>query len=317
MAVSLSISSSNPLLMKRLLLSLLLLFIGLLATDRFGAVLMKHVAYHSRDVLAPKLRTLQDGVSADVVLLGASRCHHHYVPSIMADSLGMSVYNAGVGGSDNIYSHYLVLCHLLRHHTPRIVCLELMPSDYQKEADPFHALSFFAPLFGQCSQADSLYMLAGSYWKYRLSHLYRYNAKATSNILGLFINRQSLADNGYIPLPQPAKTLQGPEREGVAVLGCDSQKLTFLRRFIALCRQQGILLVFTVSPRLTEAPDSLYMPLKVVAREAGIPFLDYHGQHLYHDHPEYFKDGLHLWDHGARLFTMLFASDLKPFVLGK
>ena len=130
---------------RRLTVTLLCLLAGLYAVDRLGGLLMEQVAHHTRDVLGPKLCDLERGLDADVVLIGASRCHHHYVPSILSGSLGLSVYNAGVGGSDNIFSHCLVLRHVLSRHVPRVVCLELMTADFAPEATPFLALSFFAP----------------------------------------------------------------------------------------------------------------------------------------------------------------------------
>ena len=296
--------------MKRRLLTLLLcLLVGLFAADRIGALLMEQVARHTQDVLGPKLRSLGEGVDADVVLLGASRSHHHYVPTILSDTLGMSVYNAGVGGSNNIYSHYLVLCHILQHHTPRVVCLELMTTDFVPQPQPYNALSFFAPLFGRCAEADSVYRQAGIYWRYKVSHLYRYNAKAASNLIGLVMNRQRQADCGYIPLPKPATQPSEAQPEPAAT-GCDSLKLACLQRFVDRCRERHISVVFTVSPKLTIAPEGQYDVLKALARKNGIPFLDYHTTRLFHDHSEYFKDESHLWDEGARLFSKIVASDL-------
>ena len=298
---------------RRLFNSLLCMVLALFFVDRLGCMLMSQVARHTQDVLGPKLRSLDEGITADVVLMGTSRCHHHYVPSILSDTLGMSVYNAGVGGSDNIFSHYLVLRHVLSHYTPKVICLDVMTSDFAPETAPFLALSYFAPLFGHCEEADSLFMLAGTYWRYKLSHLYRYNAKAASNILGLVMNRQKDAEEGYMPLPKPAQVPLGPIKEKL-VTGRDTLKLDYLRRFIGLCRNRRVMLVFVVSPRLTVVEGNQYEALKAIAQENGVPFLDYHGQQLYHNHPEYFKDALHLWDEGARVFSSRFASDLRQLV---
>ena len=296
--------------MKKFVLTCLFIAIGLFAADRLGGMAMRWVFHHSNDVLAPKLQYIQEGVEEDVVLMGASRCHHHYVPSIIGDTLGMQVYNAGIGGANNIYSHYIVLCHLLQQHTPKVVCLEVMPTDYSQQDDAFSVVSFFAPLFGSCEAADSVFRLAGSHWKYRLSHLYRYNAKAPSNVWGLVLNRQGGGEKGYIPLPRPGQFPQEATEEAT-IETVDSLKLQYLRRFIDLCRQHHIQLAWVVSPKYTKVPSSHYDVLKTLAQENGIPFLDYHTPGLYLDHPEYFKDGSHLWDEGARHFSSLFASDLK------
>ena len=296
--------------MRKVTSTLLIVLAALFAADRLGGMAMEWVFRHSNDVLSPKLRHLADGVDEDVVLLGASRCHHHYVPSVMADSLGLSVYNAGVGGADNIYSHYIVLCHVLASHTPKVVCLEVMPTDVNVQAEPFTVTSFFAPLYGRNAAADSIFLLAGNHWRYRVSHLYRYNAKASSMLWGLVLNRQRGSDNGYIPLeraaiPPSSATAEKPVGE------TDSLKLSYLKRFADLCRQHGTRLVLTISPKFTLADANHYDALRQFATNNALPLLDYHTPGLYLDHPELFKDASHLCDEGARVFSSLFAHDLK------
>ena len=91
----------------------------------------------------------------------------------------------------------------------------------------------------------------------------------------------------------------------------DPQKIEYLHKFVDLCRQKGVKLVFVVSPRYTRVDPSHYDVLKSFARENSIPFLDYHTSGLYLDHPEYFRDASHLWDRGARLYSSVIASDLR------
>lgn len=299
--------------MKKLILALLMITIGLLFVDRTGGLIMNWISSHSKDVLSPKLHYIRNEVSEEIILLGASRCHHHYLPSIIEDSIGTTVYNAGIGGSNNIYSHYIVLNHILKRHTPRLVCLEVMPTDYNLQDNPFSVVSFFAPLFGTNEQADSIYKIAGSYWKYKLSHLYRYNAKAASNIWGLILDRQKEAFMGYMPLPEPKQypcALISEEKPK----DVDSQKIEFINRFISLCKKKGVALVFVVSPKFTKVDKEYYDVFRSLAEENGIPFLDYHTIGLYQDHPEYFKDQVHLWNNGAKLFTTHFSKDLKMIV---
>lgn len=299
--------------MKKFIVSLAFIISGLFVADRIGGIGMNWVYEHTNDVLSPKLRYLHQDIHEDVVLMGASRCHHHYLPSILSKTLGMSVYNAGVGGSNNIFSHYMVLCHILARYTPKIICLEVMPTDYCQQTDTYNALSFFAPLFGYNEAADSVYQLAETYYQYHISHLYRYNAKVSSNLLGLVLNRQVGNDNGYIPLPKPnpfPKELTTEETKN----DIDSLKIRYIQRFADLCHERRIKLIFTVSPKYTIVDSAHYHILKDIAKENGIPFLDYHTCRLYHDHAEYFKDRSHLWDEGARKFSQIFANDLKDTI---
>ena len=184
---------------------------------------MQWINRNTQDVLGPKFKYIHDNICEDIVMIGASRCHHHYVSSIISDSLGMSVYNCGMQGSENIYSHYVTLCLILERYKPKVVCVEVMASDFDNQKDPFAKLSYFAPYFGYCSGADSVFLLGGLYWKYTISHLYRYNAKAASNIAGLFISRQERDDHGYLPVKESSVIL-GELTEAKTVTETDKQK---------------------------------------------------------------------------------------------
>lgn len=297
--------------MKKLLTSLLFVFAALFAVDRIGGQIMWWVSQHTQSQSVSKLKYLANEVDADVVLLGTSRCQYHYVSSILADSIDMSVYNGGFSGSDCIYAHYIALNLILLHHSPKMICLDLMTHDYTVFDDSFNKTNFFAPYIGRSERADSIFREAGNYWPYRLCHLYRYNARAISSICKLFINGQQ-GDKGYYPLSSmfvPDKLDKVHKSENV-----DTLKLQYLRKFITLCKSHHIALVFTVSPAYSEADADLYDVLKDVAKENGIPFFDYHTQGLFLDHPEYFKDNGHLWDKGARVYTSIFAHDLKRYI---
>lgn len=299
--------------MRKFALSLLFILTGLFIVDRLGAMVMWWVNQHTNDVSGPKIRYLINDVHEDLVLMGTSRCNLHYVPSIISDTLGLSVYNGGIDASNNIYAHYIMLNHILAIHKPKMICLEVMTSDFEIQKDPFTTVSYFAPYFGLNENADSVFRLADKYWIYRISHLYRYNAKAASNIAGLIISRQSGGENGYIPLPEPESHpdepvyFQTPQK-------IDSTKIEYVQRFINLCKNDGVKLVFVVSPSYTRVDADYYDVLKNIAHKNDIPFLDYHTTQLFISQPDLFKDNIHLWDKGARLYSSVFASDLKHFL---
>ena len=296
--------------MKKFLYSIVFIVIGVYAVDRVGGLVMWQVNQHTHDISGPKIKYLVNNVHEDVVLMGASRCNLHYVPSVIGDSIGMSVYNAGVDASDNIFAHYMVLNYILAHHRPKVICLEIMTNDYAVQDNSFNTVSLFAPYFGRNERADSVFREAGTYHLYQLSHLYRYNAKAISNIAGLLVNRQEGEDHGYIPSPCPRSFLTNPEPMHTPQQ-IDSLKLRYLQKFIDRCHSHDIRLVFVVSPAFRVADKDVYDVAKDVAAQNGIPFLDYHTAGLYLDRPELFKDDLHLWHQGACLYSSRFAHDLK------
>ena len=299
--------------MKKLLYSLVFILIGVFVVDRLGGMAMWWVNQHTKDLSAPQIKYLAGDVKEDVVMMGTSRCELHYVPSIISDSIGMSVYNGGINASNNIYAHYIILNHMLSHHIPKVICLEIMKSDYEVEKAPFTTTTLFAPYFGKNEQADSVYRKAGLYWRYKVSHLYRFNAKAVSNIAGLAVDRNPKGDNGYYPMARPPffpsemETMKAP-------VSIDEEKVYYLNRFIDKCRENGIRLFFVVSPSYTYPAPGLYDAIKSIANQNDIVFIDYHTPGLFHDHPELFMDGYHLWDEGARKYSSVFASDLKRYL---
>ena len=299
--------------MKKLTISILFILVGVFVADRLGGMAMWWVNQHTQDVTGPKIKHLVYDADEDAIMMGTSRCNSHYVPSIISDTIGMSVYNGGVDASNNIYSHYIVLNHILAHHSPKVICLEVQATDYSIQHGAFNSISFFAPYFGKNEQSDSVFRLAGSYWKYKISHLYRYNSKAVSNIAGLLINRHEGGDNGYIPNPPPP---HHPEdlTHFITHRYVDTTKIKIIQRFADLCRQHHVKLIFVVSPMYVKVDTDFYDVLKAFAKQNKIPFMDYHTTGLFLDHPEYFRDNTHLWDKGARAYSSIFASDLKKIL---
>lgn len=295
--------------MKRLLTTILFVVLALWVVDRIGGKIMWMVNQNTNTILGVKLKYLADEAHEDIIILGTSRSNFHYVSSIIEDSTCMSVYNGGIDGSDNIYSHYFVLNQIVRHHIPKIVCLEVMPSDYASDIHAFETTTFFAPYIGRSESADSIFIHSGNYWKYKLSHLYRYNAKAVADLGGLLLDKMKTNDKGYIPLAKP--DVFPSIKSSHSCEPTDSLKLLYLQKFIDCCKQNGIQLLLTISPSYTLVFPELYKPLKDIANQNQIPFLDYHTQGVFHDDPQYFKDNRHLWDKGARIFTSMFVHDLK------
>lgn len=297
----------------RLFGTVLLIVAIVVFIDRCGGEVMRKVALNSNDVSAPKLRMLADSCNADVLILGTSRAHCHYVPSIIEDSLGMSVYNGGIDGTKNIYSHYFMLCQVLRHHKPKVLLMDILPGDFHRQKDPFTGLAILAPLFGRDKEADSLFMKAGMYYPYLLSHIYRYNARFISNLGGLGMKSHSYSLKGFLPLEGHSRSLNLSiyERRGEE----DYEKLSYIEKTCEKCRDNGIRLVFAVSPYYTVADKSLYEPVRKIAEKWEVTMLDYHTSELFHNRETLFRDEMHLNSEGAYRYTHILAFDLKKILL--
>ena len=71
----------------------------------------------------------------DVMVLGASRATFHYVPDIIADSLGLSCCNCGRYGMGILYT-YGRWRMMKSHHVPKLILYDVTANDYdRKEQD--------------------------------------------------------------------------------------------------------------------------------------------------------------------------------------
>lgn len=282
----------------------------LLAVDRIGGMVMYRLLLKSQDTTSPKICYLVNGgCQSDMLLMGTSRCNVHFVPEILEDSLGMTVYNGGVDGSSNIFAHYFLLSSILTYHTPKVICLGVDVEDFTIQENEWESVGFFAPFMGLTQAGDSIFRESGQYYNYQLSHLYRYNAKSLEILSGLTLGVQPEQEKGYMKRPKPPVV---PElvQEVPSVKPLDEVKVKYMERFAGKCREKGVELYFIVSPKLT-VPGQEYVWLDAFCRKHQIPLLNYHQQGLFQDHPQYFWDISHLWDEGAQAFTRTVAHDLR------
>jgi hypothetical protein len=106
-----------------------------------------------------------------------------------------------------------------------------MAKDISISAAPFSKISFFAPYINASPRADSVFMEAGTYWRYKASHLYRFNAKGVEAIGGLFVNHRDREDHGFFPMPETGDHPTTIENEE-SLEEVDSLKLSYVKRFI-------------------------------------------------------------------------------------
>ena len=88
--------------MKRTIVSILRILLGLYVVDRIAGIIMARLTANSDTVAVGRISHIVYEDTPDVLILGSSRAEHHYVSTILADSLGMNVYNAGIDGAEGI-----------------------------------------------------------------------------------------------------------------------------------------------------------------------------------------------------------------------
>lgn len=290
----------------------LFIAVSFVADRLLGVVL--HKAFTKSDCIENYVYQKCD---ADIVVLGSSRAIHHYVPSIISDSLGLTCYNLGANGK-NIYFQYANLNLLLTHHTPKIVIYDCFSVDVSK-ADfkyDFGSLSDYYPIYGENKVVDSLINMQGTQYISRIicSHTYRYNSRFLDHLMA----HHDTDMRGYEPLNGFYGRELSTHKENEA-LKIDTTKIDYMKKMIDLCRANNIQIVFAVSPRyaLNETSSPITKKYEIVrdlCQKNNVPFLYYELDLTYLKDRSLFRDIGHLNDKGARQFTKQFVGDLRKVV---
>ena len=111
--------------MKRLLVYLFGVVIVVVVADLFAGYASKRYLQTHRlpGDCASVDYTIKDA-DQDVIILGNSVMLNSLMPSVLDDSLGMTVYNAASNGQQMAFFHSLFDCLLMRHR-PKVVILGL------------------------------------------------------------------------------------------------------------------------------------------------------------------------------------------------
>lgn len=127
---NLSIFNSNGMMKKnelsKVVLSLLILFIGTLILDRTVGYAMNKgfgLLQNGANVTSKMKYTLYD-MNAECVILGSSRANHHYITKTLSDSLNITVYNAGRDGHGLMYAAGL-FCGFTSRYVPKLIIMEV------------------------------------------------------------------------------------------------------------------------------------------------------------------------------------------------
>lgn len=249
----------------------------------------------------------------DIIILGSSRASHHYVPSILSDSLGMTCYNAGSEGMC-IYYHYTMLAAMIeRGHCPRLVIYDVMDLDLMEYPGPTFtleaALDRLAPHYGEFACIYSLFELKG--WKEQLklqSKAYRYNSKLVQSIKCNFMPQPE--DHGYEKvvgaLPENVTFESKPYNDCTL----DSLKLGYMKQMVNLAKQNDINMIFVFSPYYMDNPSKALDTAKDIASHYQLDIVDcYNDSNLMKR--ELFRDVMHLNDDGAHVWSAYLAHILK------
>lgn len=285
----------------------------LLAVDKaVGAAfeIMKDVGLKTNpECMWLKTPYVVEKVDSEVIIVGSSRATHHYVPSIIEDSLGLKVYNCGQDGCFFLYQNCIINMILDRYKPEKIIwdiqpgCLNLLGSEreYQnvRYLSPYYRDNIWVTEFVNSEEKMSFIKMK--------SNMFAYNSKLLNSLFPLVI-KGSTTEQGYIPLPSegykyPKLNLSDVNDSRYQV---NEAKLSLFASTLERCNSEDVELLIIASPSYLNQDDAYrtaVSDLKKVAAEYGNEVYDYGDYYL--DDPSKFKDSSHMNHKGAETFTRM------------
>lgn len=242
----------------------------------------------------------------DILIFGSSRANHHYHPDIFESRLHMSYYNAGRDGTSIIY-HYALLKGVLKRYSPKIIILDIVNKEFQKNADSYEKISPLLPYYNSHPEIRSIVQLRSRYEKYKLfSKIYPFNSAIFKIAMGnAGSSKKGSSDvQGYIPF---YKVWDQPITKYISTVTyeTDNKKIECYEQFIKDCNKAGVKLFVFVSPYygISGHVDYSFLIADSIAKKHGIPFFDYSNTELFMSQRSYFADIRHLNDEGAKVYS--------------
>jgi hypothetical protein len=249
-----------------------------------------------------------DSTRADILIFGASRANHHYVPENFLKRMNLSCYNTGRDGQIILYN-YAILKSVLKRYSPKIAILDLSRDEFATDQQSYDRLSALIPYYKTHPEVREIIDLRSPYEKFKMiSHIYPYNSLIFSLIMGVIeshTKRKNVnEENGYVPLTEPCyKHLIKDTSSGITDL--DPIKIQAFESFVKDCHKSNIELYVVVSPLLVEYLHQ-NVSLKIaagIAKKYDVPMFSFTNIPIFYNNDLFASDGTHLNDKGARIFT--------------
>lgn len=248
---------------------------------------------------------------SDCIILGSSHASHHYNPDIFADSLRMTVYNAGREGHGITYSLALFKA-IISRHTPKMVILDIK---YEESDEWLCRVRDLKPYFKDYPSAFEIDVkVNGSSEPFRMMwNSYMYNSTFLSLLKSYMIgSRPNYKCNGYDPIPIKETKSNVVKDQVEPVKAANPLYNECLEELASICSEKGIMLMTVSSPTLVRFKyQSQATP---IIDSLGLTFLDHFNDEYFLSHPELFRDGDHLFENGADIFSSMICSEILSVI---
>lgn len=297
--------------MKKYLLHILLFF-GIVAIVDVGfGLVCDWLQHHAKGGMTKRIQQTAFIQKADVVVMGSSRAHHHYVSSILADSLGMTAYNAGVDGNGIVLASGLYEL-MAERYSPKVILYDVEPAFdinvYAEDGNNTRYIGWLRPFVSNSGVCDIVKRVDPSEQFKTMSALFRYNSKAPDLVKDMFAI-SDYTEDGFAPMYGEMKT-EPVKNNGGGPSQIDTLKINMLEEFVAKLSKSNTRLILMASPKYGAMTSEIFNPVKAICNKYGVEFWDFYCTTEFQK-LDYFKEPMHLNEQGATAFSYYLAYKLK------
>jgi hypothetical protein len=277
-----------------------------------GEALILKLFKSAKSGIVLKERVILFETNEEILFLGSSRAHSHFVPSVFEDKLRLSCYNAGREGT-GIFFHYAVLIATLERYKPKMIVLDVDFRDIYDRGGDFSENVFgqLRPYYGLINNEFDQYITRNAYDQFfNQSKLLRFNRKFL-NIITANLSHIDKTTKGYKPLVGNWNGLN--ESAGDKNFKFSSEHVNHLEKFIVKSIENDIFLVLVISPSNKIVPTGFSNIVSRMCTQYDIPFYNFtYLQEVMRK--EYFYDLEHLNPQGAKRFSEILADSLSRYI---
>lgn len=249
---------------------------------------------------------------SDLLIIGSSKSSHHYVPKILSDELGMSVYNCGQDGCFFLYQNCIVNI-ILDRYTPSAIIWDIQPECLvdNSATKEYQNIRYLSPYYYDNKWVKDYVDGESSTMGTKMrSKMFAYNSKVLNYLIPL-VQRESSTDKGYIPLYSSDSDNVEYLSSGASDYLSDQNKLQHFSDTVSRCAECGVELIVLVSPQFIDMSSYSVVieDIRSTVEDQNGFFRDY--SMIFDNNKEYFKDASHMNDTGARVYTEMLCEQLN------
>lgn len=253
--------------------------------------------------------------TAPIIMMGSSRCEHHYDPRIISKAFGVECYNAGQGGHGIVmmYPFYKMLS---SRYNPKLIIYDISLFDVMKE-DHSKDLEWLRLFYGN-PNVDSVACDISSNERYKMiCQSYHYNGKVLTILMDALRHIQP-SIYGFRPIDgkiDPNIVYNDPLSPQQAI---DPFKKKYFVKLIKDCQSRGTKIVFSISPYYQRTRRSDYYNSVVkLSKQYNIPLLYHLTDTNFIFNPNFFMDRAHLNRQGAEEYTKVITNEIKVIIFNR